>query len=99
MVSSLEEPLQEEKEEHQDAQEEEENEVPVLEFAVWVQFRNHTGKTYYQNRRTFATSWKPPPDGSDNCWCGFAGFPRAVFLYVVVRPLMLHQGRYEPQGL
>ena len=47
VVSSLEEPVQEEKEEHQDAQEEEEeNEVPVLESAVWVQFRNPTGKTY-----------------------------------------------------
>ena len=27
--------------------------------------------------------------GSGTCLCGFAGFPRVVFLYVVVRPLML----------
>ena len=27
--------------------------------------------------------------GSGTCRCGFAGFPSAVFLYVVVRPLML----------
>ena len=27
--------------------------------------------------------------GSGMCWCGFAGFPCAVFLYVVVRPQML----------
>ena len=62
VVSSLEEPVQEE-EEHQDAQEEEEYEVPVLESAEWVQFRNPTGKTYYWNRRTHSTSWNPR-------WCG-----------------------------
>ena len=59
VVSSLEEPVQEEKE-HQDAQEEEEEE-PVLESAEWVLFRDPTCKTYYWNRRTHSTSWNPPP--------------------------------------
>ena len=58
VVSSLQEPVQEEKEEHQDAHEEKEEEKPVLE---WVQLRDPTGKTYYWYRRTFTTSWKPPP--------------------------------------
>ena len=118
--------MQEEKEEHQDAQEEEEMEEPVLESAEWVQFRDPTCKTYYWNRPTHSTSWNPPP-GIKVVWVGertkeggvwywqpapklfllyllneapwsvwtsttaliVSGFPRAVFLYFFVRPLML----------
>ena len=67
VVSSLEEPVQEEKKEHQNAQEEEEE--PVLESAEWVLFRNPTGKTSYWNRRTHSTSWNPPP-GIKVVWVG-----------------------------
>ena len=42
-----------------------------LEGSVeWVQLRDgNSGKTYYWNRRTFSTVWKPPP-GVKVVWVG-----------------------------
>ena len=62
LVSSIEEPVQEEKEE----------EELVLESAEWVQSRDRTGKTYYWNRRTRVTRWKPP-SGIRVVWVGEQG--------------------------
>ena len=75
VVSSLEERFQEEKEE----------EEPVLESAEWVQSRDPTGKTYYWNRRSRVTGWKPPP-GIRVVWVGEQGSEGVVwYLHKVTR--------------
>ena len=36
--------------------------APVPDSIEWVEIRDgNSGKTYYFNRRTFSTVWKPPP--------------------------------------
>ena len=63
-MSSLEEPVQEEKEEHQVS--------PMPDSIEWVQLCDDKGKTYYWNRRTSTTRWKPPP-GMRVVWVGTEG--------------------------
>ena len=61
VVSSLEEPVQEEKEEHQVS--------PMPDSIEWVQLSDDKGRTYYWNRRTRVTRWKPLP-GIRVVWVG-----------------------------
>ena len=64
-MSSLEEPVQEDiKEEHQVS--------PMPDSIEWVQLSDDKGRTYYWNRRTRATRWKPPP-GIRVVWVGEKG--------------------------
>ena len=62
VLSSLEEPVQEKKkEEHQVS--------PMPDSVEWVQLSDDKGRTYFWNRRTRATRWKPPP-GIRVVWVG-----------------------------
>ena len=61
VVSSLEEPEQEEKEEHQSAH--------VPDSIEWVELCDATGRTYFWSRRSQATVWKSPP-GVQVVWVG-----------------------------
>ena len=62
VVSSLEEPVQEEeKEEHQVS--------PMPDSIEWVELSDANGRTYFWNRRSQATVWKTPP-GVQIVWVG-----------------------------
>ena len=60
VVSSLEEPVQEE-EEHQSAH--------VPDSTAWVELCDATGRTYFWSRCSQATVWKSPP-GVQVVWVG-----------------------------
>ena len=72
VVSSLEEPVQEEKEEHE--------EVHLPNSIEWVQLCDDKGKTCCWNRRTRTTRWKPPP-GIRVVWVGTEGSRGGLFYW------------------
>ena len=61
VVSSLEEPVQEENEEHQVS--------PMPDSIEWVELCDDKGKTHFWNRRSNETAWNPP-EGIKVVWVG-----------------------------
>ena len=62
---------EEEKKDQAETEEEKEEQVDahVSDSIEWVQLCDDKGRTYYWNRRTRMTAWKPPP-GIRVVWVG-----------------------------